>query len=350
MILAKPFVSLFGGIQPSMLGELGAGTEDGLMDRFLFAYPASRHVRFTEDEVSEEAEEEYANLYGKLADLRLATDEHGDPNPRPLRLTRRAKDLFATTVDSLGAETLRPGFPGRLEGVWSKLRGYLARLSLVLAVCRCAITKVMEERVEQEDVEAASQLLAYFKAHAKRVYDELAAPDPLDLLAAELRDLLADSGDCWEGAATELYEALDEREVMQLPRRPEELSKQVLHIGERSPSLGVTQGWRKVGGRKGKTKRVLRLSLKNAVGPVVTVDPEPSGDYGTNGTNSDNGALDAHTQDGDNGTNGNSESLSAGRDNGTNSNNSDSSQVRDSGETPEMGPQASNDGRKRFTL
>ena len=347
VILAKPFVSLFGGIQPSMLGELGAGTEDGLMDRFLFAYPAPRHVRFTEDEVSEEAEEEYADLYRKLADLRLATDEHGDPNPKPLRLTRRAKDLFAKTVDSLGAEVLEPGFPGRLEGVWSKLRGYLARLSLVLAVCRCATSRAMEERIEHGDVEAASQLLAYFKAHAKRVYAELAAPDPLDLLAAELRGLLEESGGRWEGAATELYEALDEREVMQLPRRPEELSKQVLHLGERSPTLEVTQGWRKVGGRKGKTKRVLRLSLKNAVGPVVTVDPEPSGDNGTNGTNSDNGALDAHTQDGDYGTNGN---FSASRDNGTNNNNSDSPRVRDTGQAPDMSPQVSDDGRKRFTI
>jgi hypothetical protein len=138
IIVAKPFVSLFGGIQPSMLGELGAGAEDGLMDRFLYCYPAPRHVRFTEDEVSEDAEEEYAALYEKLADLRLATDEHGDPNPRPLKLTRRARDLFAATVDSLGSEVLEPGFPSRLEGVWSKLRGYLARLSLVLAVCRCA--------------------------------------------------------------------------------------------------------------------------------------------------------------------------------------------------------------------
>lgn len=44
LIVAKPFVSLFGGIQPSMLGELGAGAEDGLIDRFLFAYPKVRHV------------------------------------------------------------------------------------------------------------------------------------------------------------------------------------------------------------------------------------------------------------------------------------------------------------------
>ena len=54
LIVAKPFVSLFGGIQPAMLGELGAGAEDGLMDRFLFAYPKTRRVRFTYEEVSTE--------------------------------------------------------------------------------------------------------------------------------------------------------------------------------------------------------------------------------------------------------------------------------------------------------
>ncbi len=106
---------------------------------------------------------------------------------------------------------LEPGFPARLEGVWSKLRGHLARLSLVLAVCRCAESGVREERIEREDVEAASALLDYFAAHARRVYEELSASDPLDLLAAELRDLLEASGGGWEGSATELYEALGER-------------------------------------------------------------------------------------------------------------------------------------------
>lgn len=294
LIVAKPFVSLFGGIQPAMLGELGAGAEDGLMDRFLFAYPAPRQVRFTEDEISAQAEARYTALYEKLADLTLATDEHGDPNPKPLKLTREARSLFAERVDSLGAEMLMPGFPSRLEGVWSKLRGHLARLSLVLAVCRCVENGVREERVEREDIEAASALLGYFAAHARRVYEELSTPDPLDLLAAELRDLLEASGGGWEGSATDLHETLGERGTISLPERPEELSKLTLRIGERSPALDVSQGWRKVGGRKGSSKRVLKLAfvknvLENAVGPVVTVDPTAKNPSGDNGTNSNNG-------------------------------------------------------------
>jgi putative DNA primase/helicase len=106
IILAKPFVSLFGGIQPAMLGELRAGMEDGLMDRFLFAYPAPRHVRFTEKEIGAEAEEHYGALYRRLSDLRLVLDEYGDPNPKPLKLTPEALRLFAFCVDSLGAEVL----------------------------------------------------------------------------------------------------------------------------------------------------------------------------------------------------------------------------------------------------
>ena len=321
VILSRPFVSLFGGIQPAMLGELGAGVEDGLMDRFLFAYPVQRHIRFTEHEISAEAEGKYAALYTGLANLTLATDEYGDPNPKPLRLSPEARKLFAKTVDASAAEILVPGFPARLEGVWAKMRGYLARLSLVLAVCRCVAGGLREERIEAEDVEAAAKLLDYFKAHARRVYAELSAPDPLDLLAGELRDLLEEAGGRWEGSATELHQVLHERDLVELPQRPEELSKLVLRIGERSPVLEVSQGWRKVGGRKGNSKRVLKLALKNAVGPVVTVDPEPVGDNGTNGNNSNLDAVDDSIQGSDNGNNG-----------------------------VEAESQPSDDGRERFTI
>ena len=212
------------------------------MDRFLFTYPEARHIRFNDYEIGASADAEYAALYHKLAGLALATDEYGDPNPRPLRLSPEARSLFAEALDFSGAEVLEPGFPARLEGVWSKLRGYLARLSLILAVCRCANAGVREERIEREDVEAAAKLLEYFKVHAKRVYAELRAPDPLDLLAMELRGFLEEAGRWWEGSATELYQKLEEREAAGLPERPEELSKLVLRIGERSPALEVSQG------------------------------------------------------------------------------------------------------------
>lgn len=262
IIVARPFVSLFGGIQPAMLCELGAGAEDGLMDRFLFSYPAPRQVRFTEDEISAEAEERYAAMYDALSALTLATDEHGDPNPRPLMLTREARNLFAGAVDALGAEVLDPGFPRRLDGAWAKLRGYLARLSLVLAVCRCATNKVRDECVEVEDLVAATQLLGYFKSHARRVYSELSAPDPLEVLGADLKALIESNGGRMQATATELYRALEEAGCETLPARPKELSQAVKTLAARSSSLMASSGYR------GK-ERVLRLRLvENSVGCV----------------------------------------------------------------------------------
>ena len=265
IIVAKPFVSLFGGIQPAMLGELGAGAEDGLMDRFLFAYPTPRQVRFTEDEISTDTEERYTALYDGLANLTLATDEHGDPNPRPFRLSPEARKLFARTADALGTEMLQPGFPSRLEGVWSKMRGYLARLSLVLAVCRCVETGAPEERIEAEDVQAATRLLGYFKAHARRVYSELSTPDPLEILGADLKILIESHGGRLEVTATELYRALEEAGCETLPARPKELSQAVKALAARSSALRASPGHR------GK-ERVLRLQLvENSVGCVGSV-------------------------------------------------------------------------------
>jgi hypothetical protein len=284
IILAKPFVSLFGGIQPAMLGELGGTMEDGMMDRFLFGYPAARHIRFSEKEIGPEAEAEYADLYHRLSELPLITDEHGDPNPKPLKLSFEARRLFAECVNSLGAEIVEPGFPARLEGVWSKLRGYLARLSLVLAVCRCATNDVREERVEREDVEAASKLIGYFKTHARRVYAELKAPDPSEVLAADPKGLLETAPDGrLEATATELFEELQEAGCDALPARPKELSQMVKVFADRSSTLRASFGWR------GKDK-VIRLELTRpeseiSVGRVGSVGESPVLAASTNATN-----------------------------------------------------------------
>ena len=295
IILPRPFVSLFGGIQPSMLSELGGVTEDGLMDRFLFCYPEPRHIRFNDHEIRAEAEAEYASLYRNLSEIRLPTDKHGDPNPRSLKLSTQARELFAEAVDALAAEAVKPGFPSRLEGVWSKLRGYLARLSLVLAVCRCAQAKNWDERVEGEDVRAASALLAYFKAHARRVYAELSSPDPLEVLGADIETLIEANGGSLEATATELYRTLEEAHCEALPARPKELSQAVRAIAARSSTLQASYGHR------GK-ERVIRLKLlDNSVGSYGSVGTDLSHTDATDADTEPDLSTDARSRETDEG-------------------------------------------------
>ncbi len=47
----KPFISVIGSIQPDVLPELAENREDGMLERFLFAYPETLNAMWTEDDI-----------------------------------------------------------------------------------------------------------------------------------------------------------------------------------------------------------------------------------------------------------------------------------------------------------
>jgi hypothetical protein len=163
-----------------------------------------------------------------------------------------------------------PGFPARLEGAWSKLEAYLARLSLILAMCRVA-EQGGEEQVEARDVLMASVLVDYFKAHARRVHVGLHGQNTEDLLARDLAAFLGEHGGEWKDEPNVLHEELKSRGNEAVPSRADELSKMVLSISERGTWLKAERGWGKKGGE---SCRMLHLRFRNGVDGVVGVDHE----------------------------------------------------------------------------
>jgi Protein of unknown function (DUF3987) len=204
-------------------------------------------------------------------------------------MTKDAWEVFKEIAGDLSDEAHALDFPGRLRGAWSKLEAYLARLSLVLALSRLALESTEREQVEPQDVFVASVLIDYFKAHIRRVFVELHGTGSADVLGAALRGFLEEHDGSWEGTATDLKEALADKEVEGLPQRPEELSKQVRAMGSRSKALNMRDGWRRV---NGKPQRFLQLSLKNAVDAVDAVDTRVAGVNSVNSVNSD--SLEDH--------------------------------------------------------
>jgi putative DNA primase/helicase len=259
VFLNRPFVTLAGGIQPAMLPKLGGSMEDGLLDRFLFAYPNHSQTDLSEMELEPGTEETFADLYDSLCSLRMVEDVTTGlylPNVTPM--SPEAKRRFKEIHDAIGRESHQAGFPARLRGVWAKMRGYLARISLILALCRCAEGGEVEQ-VEGEDVENAAVIVAYFRAHARRVYGKLGTVTSDDLLAGELRAFLEDRGGAWKGTAAELYAELEGRDASGLPENEEWLSRKVRAIGDEAERLTVDPGYR------GK-ERILKLGLANTVG------------------------------------------------------------------------------------
>jgi hypothetical protein len=273
VIVESPWVSVTGSIQPEILPDLSDGREDGLLDRFLFAYPEPYYAQLSAREISATAENELRELYDKLASLRMPESD-GEPFPGTVPLAPGSWEIFKSLVDSLVAEMHELGFPPRLAGAWRKLEGYLARLALILCMSRVAGSGAPEQ-IEPQDIRAAGTLVEYFKAHARRVHMGLRGQNPKDRLATELGGFLREHGGEWEGEPNVLHEKLLERGGEAVPDRPDELSKMVLDIGNHSASLAVDRAWRK---HDGKSRRILRLTLTNGVDGVDGVDLEATSD------------------------------------------------------------------------
>jgi len=276
LIIQRPFVGVFGAIQPGVLPELGSGREDGLLDRFVFAYPDSMLSRWSEDEISAEAREGYARLYGALRERHMPTDEYGDPDPTRVHFAPDAKAVLVEAINAHRGEMEQPGFPARLKGPWSKLEAYLARFCLILAMARAA-DEGAAERVEARDVLAAVVLLDYFKMMARRVYVGLHGENPADKLAADVSEFLRVRSGHFKDEPGVLHEQLRSEAK---PSRPDELSKSLKAIAARSPILDFDAGNFK---KDGQSRRFVELTLRNGVNGVNGVNREKGEKPGSGG-------------------------------------------------------------------
>jgi len=287
-----------------MLSEIKNYREDGRMDRFAFTYPDRVPGGYTDDEISEEAEAAYRQLYNWLYDLEVDRDENGDPVPRRVKFTPKAKEVFREAVNRLDEEMNKPGFPEHLIGPWSKMSGYLARLSLILAMVNfveCGNPSrglrgwSYEPMVGENDVKAALALVDYFKAHAVRVHSRLrnsgkrdtkvsAETKDKDEVITALRWFLVGRDGHWQGMTSELYEISKTRSVPGLPANDAWFGKLVREIAAGSNDLVLEEGWRA-------KQPIVKLSLSNLgpVGKAATEGTESKHDGGGPGASDPDG-------------------------------------------------------------
>jgi len=184
--LRIPFngVSVVGGVQPEKLAEcLLSGADDGLVPRFLWAWPApipySRPQRIADRGRLE-------RLYRRLDDLRPGRDEDGQPKAITLLLTPQGSDLFEAWmrehVAAIGeAASLFKSFCGKLQGM-------VLRLALVGELIAWADGQDRDEpeRVSAKTLVAAIRFVEdYAKPTAQRVFGDAALP-PVERHAASL--------------------------------------------------------------------------------------------------------------------------------------------------------------------
>ena len=191
-----PFLAVVGGTQPGIVSSLRGEArkdqdrppDDGLVDRFLFAFP--EHAPVSEEtwrQVPEQSLAAWQEVIERLLLLQMV-GEGRDARPALIHLTDCGKDAWTEFTRQHAAEVNAEGFEDYLAGPWSKLRGYCLRLALVLHSLWEAEPggSGWRDGIDRGMVERAALLTDYFKQHARRVLHSIDA----DRVGAQARKIL----------------------------------------------------------------------------------------------------------------------------------------------------------------
>lgn len=173
--MSIPFtgVSVAGGIQPDKMAGLIAGADDGLVARFLLAWPEPRP--FQRPKRCGDARR-LENIYRRLDGLGWGVNEAGANTAVILPLTPEAADQFDAWATENDADLDDTG--SLFKNFCGKMKGVVLRLSLIVELLKWADVGGNEPR----DISAQTVLLAadfveeYAKPMALRVYGDAALP------------------------------------------------------------------------------------------------------------------------------------------------------------------------------
>lgn len=168
-MIAKPFCSILGGIQPDVVSDLIQDSKnDGFMDRFLFVFPNSEQAKWDEVDLSECVVTKYERIVETLH-----FDDYKENEPKIVKFDDVAKQIFIQWYDNLIDEIKSPYFPTHLQGYFSKMPGMCLRIILNLHTVRWICKETNNELlVDETTVIAATYLVNdYFIPHGKKVFN-----------------------------------------------------------------------------------------------------------------------------------------------------------------------------------
>ncbi len=195
LYIDRAAASVTGGIQPGILARTlnREMFQSGLAARLLLAYPPRKVVKFSEADISNEAESAMEQVLNGLFNLEHAIDDVGDPAPHLIGFAADAKAKFVEFYNEHAEEQVK--LDGDEDASWAKLTGYCARLSLVIHLVRWVSEGgPTTNAVDLASVEAAIELCCWFGREAQRVY-ALLSESVEEREQRELADWLRGRGD-----------------------------------------------------------------------------------------------------------------------------------------------------------
>lgn len=186
--ITKPFVSVCGTIQPTIIPTLAQGREaNGFLDRILFAWPQDTRIEpFSEDdpEMDDEVLETWKRLIRGIVGLPYDGNE-----PRRVRLSVEASRMYirwqraeAVKCNLLDEQRIRMTDDVDYNGIHAKMESYCLRLALILEVLSSECAGGLAGRfsaieISSESMDGAIRLCKYFTAQALAIHGILNASE-----------------------------------------------------------------------------------------------------------------------------------------------------------------------------
>lgn len=170
LTIARPSVSVTGGIQPGILARCltPENKDNGLSSRLMLAYPPRQPKRWRDEELSQTVVDAYSDLIRDLFKLDPFWDIEGNAEPQRLRLSPDARQLMAAFVDAHGKE--QNALQGHTASQWSKLEEIPARLAIIIH-CVKQVTSGVDNPllVDGQTMAAAIHFAEWLKTEALRI-------------------------------------------------------------------------------------------------------------------------------------------------------------------------------------
>lgn len=176
LFVPRPCLSIAGPMTPDMLVPClqNGGREDGFLDRMLIGFPDPIGVRFTNETIPDELTKVWGDAIKTLWNREMIANLDDDRDrPYLVRFTDWGQEAFKNWFDAHCEEAEHDDFPRHLRGPWAKLRGYCARLALVIECLDAAFgedPRGVPRNVSVESLNRAIAIIEYFKTHTRRVH------------------------------------------------------------------------------------------------------------------------------------------------------------------------------------
>ena len=171
LYIENPNLSIVGGIQPGiMLRKLrGEHLDNGLAQRFLFAFPDDRVRGWTDKEISDSVIQSVQMVYETLLNL----VDKNEPENQLVKLSSDARDIIRDYTDALAVEIdIAKDVTAEALG---KMPAYLGRIALVLHELKNAEMELSFSEttpcITSETMSEAVKITNWFKDESIRVFN-----------------------------------------------------------------------------------------------------------------------------------------------------------------------------------